>query len=217
MTITRADIMSEIWQRLNKLATTKGFYTESKVNSAIRECLDYISTHMFIANDGFTNKMTFLDTYSGQTLVPLAGDMAMINAVRYLVGDSYIPIMRDQDAEKPDWSSSSAAMQYPVRYRLVENGLYFNPPLGTGGEKYLQVEYSAYPKIMRNNNDTVDAQFDRSMFWFCIWRSCSVLASEIGQFQKPWAEHEHQWFSQMQQIIFKRVNQAIPIREYQGG
>lgn len=214
--ITRAEVKYEVWQKLNKSATTKGFYTEEKVNSAVQECLDYIATHMMIADDGWNHKIDYLDTQANQISVDIPPHMAMLLEVRYLVGNIYQPLMYEQNFGNSEWSGPSGVIQYPSRFRMVDNALYFNPALGSGGAKYLQIEYVAYPRRLQTDADFLESQFDRSMFWYTVYRSCSILAGNVGQFEKPWREEEAQWFNAMQQIIVARNRQSTAIKDFTG-
>lgn len=212
--ITRGQLKCSVYEKLNKSATTKGFYTDSKVNLAIQECLDFIAAHMFLADDGWQHKIQYFDTVANQVTVPLPPHMTMILEVRYMNGNVYYPLAYDQDFENAQWAGSSGAVQLPWKYRLVDNALYFNPPLAVGGTAYLQIEYAAYPRKLLKDSDFVESQFDRSMFHYCVYRACSVLAGNVGQFSKAWKEEEAQWFKAMQDIIYMRNAQATPIKDW---
>lgn len=214
--ITRAMIKGEIYEKLNKSAATKGFYTDTKVNLAIQECVDYIAGKMFLQDEGWLHKLKNFDTSANLVSFPIPPDMAMVVEVRYLVGNIYIPLIYDQDFGNSQWAQSSGVVQFPSKYRMVDNTFYFNPPIGVGGAKNLQIEYMAYPKRLQNDSDFLASQFDRSMYYYIIYRSCSVLAGNIAQFGKAWSEQEYQWFEQMLNIISKRNMQTTPIQEFQG-
>lgn len=214
--ITRGQIKFEIWEKLNKSAQTKGFYTDSKVNLAIQESIDYVASMMFLHDEGWLHKIDYLDTQSNQLAIPIPQHIAMIAELRYLVGNVYLPLMYDQDYGNAQWSGASGATQFPSRYRIVDNQIYFNPALGVGGSKFLQVEYMAYPKRLQQDSDFLESQFDRSMYYYIIYRSCSILASNIAQFAKPWKEEEAQWYNNMASIITTRNQQSTPIKDFEG-
>ena len=216
MSFTRAQVKYEILQKLNKSAATRGFYTDEKCNSAIQEAIDFIAAQMFIADDGWSHKMDFIDIDDGCVTVPIKPSWAMIVEVRYLLGDTYIPISYDQRFGDNGYSSASGAVQFPSRYQVIDNCFYFNPAISTGGTKALQVEFMAYPKRLSKDTDFLESQFDKSMFWFAVYRSCSIMASSVGEFAKAWTNEESSWWASMQQIIFKRNQQVTPIREFNG-
>lgn len=216
MSITRAEIKYEIWTRLNKTATSPGFYTSDKLDAVIRECLDYITTEMMLADEGWVHKIDYFDTVANQVTVPVPPHMSMISEVRYLVGNIYTPLQYDQQWGEAQWSGASGVVQFPSRYKIVDNMLYFNPALGVGGPQYLQVEYMAYPPKMRKDSDVVPSQFDRTMFWYTIYRSCNLLAGQVQQTQDDWVQHEAMWGQRMRDLIGMRTRQAIPIRDFDG-
>lgn len=212
----RAAIKFEIYQRLNKSPTTPGFFTSDKVNSAIQEAIDLVAAEMFEADEGFLKKMDFLDVTANATTISVPPHMAIIEEVRYLVGNIYVPLDYDAQWKVPQWSVTSGATQLPATYRIVDNRFTFNPALGVGGSQYLQVEYQAYPSILRSDTQKIDPQFDRAMLYYVIYRSCSILASAMGKKNKDWDYEEALWRQKMLNIVNKRNAQSTPIREFAG-
>jgi hypothetical protein len=217
MAITRAEIKYNVYEKLNKSATTRGFFTDAKCNAAIQEAVDFVVAEMQIADDGYAHKMDNLDVPNGAVTIPIPPHMAMILEVRFLLGDVYVPLGYDQRFGDVAYNAQSGAVQFPTRYSVIDNCFYFSPAISVGGVGYLQVEYMAASKRLANDTDTLESQFDRSMMWWVCYRSCSILASNVGQFAKSWQAEEAHWYNQMKQIIFKRNSQVIPIREFSGG
>lgn len=212
----RASLKYEIYQRLNKSPATPGFFTSEKVNSAIQEAIDFVAAEMFEADEGFLKKIDFLDVTANAVTIPVPPHMAIIEEVRYLVGNVYISLEYDTQWQVPQWSVTSGATQLPSTYKIVDNRFYFNPALGVGGTNYLQVEYQCYPSILRSDSQKIDPQFDRSMLYFCIYRACSILASAMGQNVKSWGVEEALWREKMINIVSKRNAQSTPIAEFCG-
>lgn len=215
MSVTRASIKFEILTRLNKSAAYKGFYTDQKLNSVIQECLDYISTEMFLADEGWNHKIDFVDTTAGQVALPVLPHWAMIADVRYLLGDTYEPMTYDQAQTAAQVGPTSGLTNFPSTYRIVDNQLYFNPPIAVGGAKYLQVEYFAYPRRLQKDSDFLDSQFDRSMFWAIIYMSCAKLPGQMEQATQLSADADG-WMQRMRDIIAMRTRQSIPIQNFEG-
>lgn len=213
---TRAQLAFQVYQRLNKSSATPGFYTEEKVNGALQEALDYVGVKMMLADNGFLKKLDYLDVQANQITIPIPPHMDMIEEVRYLVGNVYIPLAYDSQWKVPQWSVTSGATNLPASYRIVDNRFYFNPPLGVGGTDFLQVEYQSYPSIMRNDNQQIDPQFDRAMTYYLVYRACSILASAMGSTVKPWETEEAVWLNAMQQIVQNRNKQPHPINDFAG-
>jgi hypothetical protein len=212
----RAQLAYQVYQRLNKSSATPGFYTEEKVNGALQEAMDYVGVKMMLADNGFLKKIQYLDVEANQITLPIPPHMDLIEEVRYLVGNVYIPLAYDSQWKVPQWSVDSGATNLPASYRIVDNKFYFNPPLGTGGTGYIQVEYQHYPMIMRNDTQQIDPQFDRAMIYYLTYRACSILASAMGSTVKPWSVEEDLWLNAMQQIVQNRNRQPKPITDFAG-
>lgn len=212
----RAAVKFEIYTRLNKTPTTRGFYSDEKANSAVQESLDFLSTEMMLADEGFAKKLDHFDTTANMVSFELPPNMAMICAVRFLVGNVYAPLCYDSEFDNSQWSSVSGIIQFPSRYRLVDNRLYFNPAIGVGGTSYLQIEYMTYMKIMRQDSDKFEQEVDRAMIWFIVYNSMSIMASTMGQFSKPWADSASMWYQKALLIINKRVQQFTAIQDFEG-
>ncbi len=213
---TRGAIAYDVYQRLNKSAATPGFFTEAKVNNAIQEAIDYVGTKMMLADQGFLKAIGYLDVEANQITIAIPSHMEMIEEVRYLVGNVYIPLAYDSGFKTPMWSVNSGATSIPCTYRIVDNKFFFNPPLGVGGTAYLQVEYQRMPSIMRNSAQQVDPQFSRCFIHYIVYRTCSILAAAMGQTSKPWAGQEADWYEQMQTMIERRNKQSIAIGNFEG-
>ncbi len=198
MMFDRALVKFEIYSRLNKSAVTPGFYTSDKVNSAVQEAMDYV------------------DVAANASTIPVPMHMAMIEEVRYLVGNVYVPLMYDSQWQVPQWSVTSGATQLPGTYRIIDNKFYFAPALGVGGTGYLQVEYQCYPSILRSDSQKIDPQFDRTMIYYIIYRSCSILAGAMGQKNNAWQETENMWRQKMVNIVAKRNSGTTVIKDFCG-
>jgi len=216
MSFTRAAMKNDIAIQLNKTSVTRGFYTDDKMNSAISQAVDFVATKMFIEDEGWNHKSDYMNTPAACTTIDIPPHMAMIMEVRYLIGNTYLPLAYSQEYGSTQWSDASGMVQFPNTYRIVDNAFYFNPALGVGGPNYLQVEYVAYPKRFLKDTDMVDAQFDRAMYWFMMYWSCSVLVSGVQQFQIPWAQIQDKWEFTVTQIVAKRNQQSVAIADFEG-
>lgn len=212
----RAQIKYEIYLRLNKSPVTPGFFTSEHVDSAIAEALDLVAAEMFAVDMGWSKKLDFLDVPANALTIPVPPHMAIIEKLSYLIGNVYIPLAYDSQWDTPQWSVTTGATQLPGNYRIVDNRFYFAPALAVGGSNYLQVEYQAYPQILRSDSQKIDPQFDRAMIYYIIYRACSILASAIGQDVKSWQVEEALWHQKMVDITNKRVAQSIPIKSFSG-
>jgi hypothetical protein len=212
----RSLLKFEIYQRLNKSPATPGFYTAPKVNSAIQEAIDLIATEMFENDEGFLKKIDYVDIEANAATVPIPPHMCMIEEVRYLVGNVYVPLAYDSQWSVPQWSITSGATQLPGTYKIIDNKFFFSPALGVGGDKYLQVEFQSYPSIIRSDSQKIDPQFDRCMLWYAIYRTCSILASAMGTTVKSWEKEEGLWRQKMINLVAKRTSGTTTIGEFSG-
>lgn len=213
---SRGQVKYEIYQRLNKDPSTRGFYSDTKCESAITESVDWIGTEMLIADDGWLKKVDIFDTPASMTTFELHRNMSMISQVLALVGNVYVPLMYDSQFDMSQWSPASGAVQFPSRYRIVDNRLYFNPPIATGGAGFLQIEYLSMPKIMRDDTDKLEPFFDRYCIWFMVYNSMSIMAESMRQYSQPWAARGQAWYARMVELLNKRVLQSVPIVEFEG-
>jgi len=217
MTITRGKIKFDVLTRLNKTAQTFGQYTDDKLNQAIAEGLDYISTEMFLADEGWANKLDYVTTQANQVTVPIQPHWAMISELRYLInGLNYAPLGYDQQFGQAKWASQSGVTQYPNTYAIIDNQLYFTPALACGGTNYLEVQYFAYPKVLTKDTDFVDSQFDRCMYWFLVYFVCNTCSGQYQQTTDDWDAKQAIWYNRMKDIISMRTRQCIAIREFEG-
>lgn len=217
MAITRGDLKDKVLRLLNRSSTYNGAYTDEKMDDAIEDCLDYLSVEMAIANEGWNTKFFYYSPAAGDKEVTIdVDDIMLINQVRYLAGDEYIPLIYDQNRGGVNTTSSSGYTQFPSRYRIVENKIYFDPGLGEGGTNYLQVEATEYPDAIASDATNLPAHFDKAMQHFIKFRSASYLASSVGKFNKEWSSQEQQWYNQIIKIVNKRNNVEMTIREFNG-
>jgi hypothetical protein len=213
--ITRGQIMNEIWTRLSKTAATPGFYTALKVQSVIQESVDFLAAEQILADEGYCHKLDYLAPAPGATAIAIPADVAQVLELRYLVGNVYIPMKYDQAWQEARWAGSSGVVQSPDHYSIVDNNFYFSPPIGVGGLNYLQLEYMAYPRRFRLDSDVLPTQFDRAMFWFIVYNSCSLLDTQVSQ-SLNWDKTAQMWYQKAINTINMRTRQSIPIKNFEG-
>ena len=216
MSISRGELKGQILRVLQKDGGYQGFYTDEKLNDAIQDCMDYIAVEMFLAGEGWLRKIITLDSQSGFPTVDLPAHVAMIDEVRYLVGNRYIPLVYDDATLAAQFQPAAGVTQFPSRYRIVDQKIYFNPAPGQGGADYVQVEYATYPPILVADGQLLNTEFDRAMVHFIKWRASSLLASSVGKYQKEWGDHEAEWKERMVMIVNKRTKSPIFFREFSG-
>jgi hypothetical protein len=214
--ITRGELKGQILRFLNKTSEFRGFYDDDKINDAIQEAMDFVSVEMFQANEGWQLKIGHFDTQTGQVTVDIPFSIGMIKEVRYLYGNLYYVMAYDDANGRAQVSNSSGERQFVSTYRIVDNRMYFNPPLGEGGANYLQIEYMTYPKVPQSDNDYLESHFDPCMTNYLKYRSATILSASLEKPIVPWAGLEASWYSKLVTVINRRNMQSIPIRNFMG-
>lgn len=212
--ISRGELKGKILRLLMKTSQYPGFYDDDRVNDAIEEALDFVAVKMFLADEGWQTKIDYITTTAGEFSINLPPHMTMIKEVRYKFADGYLPLAYDEGNGQLQADPSSGTRQYACSYRIVDNALYFNPPLAEGGTNYLMVEYMAYPKRLQSDTDFLESHFDNSMLHFVKYRAASILSTSIEKFAVPWAGQESSWYGLMEQVVVKRNQQSTPIRDF---
>lgn len=212
--ITRGEIAGKILRKLHKTAGFQGFYDDAKIDDAIEDCMDFIATRMFRVNEGWQTKLRYFTTVANQTNIPLPPDIVLINAVRYLFAGEYLPLVYRTDERRSQVQATTGLTQYATRYRIIDNQLYFNPPLVEGGTDFIQVEYTSFPKRVQDDQDVLEAQFAKPMSNFIVWRAASQLVSGVGKANPEWERFERQWEGEVQAILETRNTQPVSIQEF---
>lgn len=214
--LTRGEIAGRILRLVNKTAAVPGFYTPQKINDSIEEALDFLAVEMFLAGEGWQDKMKFFTTVAGQITLPITGDVAMIKEVRYLFGGEYLPLVYDDGSRQSQVQPTSGIAQYPGSYRIVDNQLYFNPPLMEGGTDYIQLEYTTFPKRVANDSDVIEGHLWKPFIHWVTYWCATRLVSGLGKAMPDWAKQESLWYGKVQAVIVKRNLQTTFIREFNG-
>lgn len=212
--LTLAEIKAQIIRLINKSTTYSGFITDDKQTDAVQDCLDYITMRAFQAGDGWFNKIDYITTAAGSFDFSLPDDVAILNQVRYLQNDTYVPVPFDDFTGEDEVSSTSSITTYPARVRVIERALRFNPPPAEVGTDYIQIDYTAYPARLTGGGSNIDKQFDYGMLQYIKWRAASILMAQVGRAQADWKQYEMEWEDAVMQHIYKRIRTRSFIKEF---
>lgn len=212
----RAAVRNQIYLTLNKGPATKGFYTDDRCNDAVQEALDFVASEMFLYDEGWQKKIDYIDVQANQQTIPIPPHMEMIQEVRYLTGNVYTPLQYNTNVGGAAWSVQSGVTSVPGTYDIVDNSFFFNPALGVGGPKYLQVTYMRYPSIIRDDAQQIDPQFARGMIYFVRYRAATIMANSFGMKNVPWAQQESMWYEKLIDLVEKRNAQSKNITDFCG-
>lgn len=212
--ISRGEIKGKVWRFLNKTERNPGFYTSEKLNDAIDEALTDIATEMFLSGEGWLTKYIFLDTEGGQTSVDLPGNVALIREIRYKSGDYYYPLIYNDLERSSSFIGSAVTQNLGYQYRLLGKQIVFDPPLGSGGEKFLQVECVYFPESVTDDNELIDSQFDSCAVQYLKYKVASILAGSIEKSIITWTAIEAEWKFKLKSILDRRILSSTAIREF---
>ena len=212
MPMTVGDVKKFVLHTLQKSPGYSGFYTDDKCNIAIQEALDFISTKMMVAGGGLMKKIAFIDTNTTDDAYPLPAGCALVDTVRYKSTTVYMPIEYSDDYMTPQVDGDQAT-QFPAKYRLLGNMVYFNPRPTTVGERCLQIEYQGYPAWITDDEQNVDPDFDRAMCWYAKYRAATILVVNNGGTPR-WGGAEEEWKTMVDLIIHKRIRKPRFVKEF---
>ncbi len=216
MSVTRGEISSSILRVLQKDSAYQGFYTPEKIADAIQDCVDYIATFMFMAGEGWLRRIEYLDTFPGKSNVPIPPHIGIIDEVRFLVGNRYIPLTFDDATMSAQFGDAAGLSQFPSRYRIIDNNFYFNPTPAETGPKTIQLECACFPQRLVSDSQVLNPQFNVGMTNFIKWRAASQLAASVGKAAPEWVRMEIEWKQAVMSLIDKRNRTPVFIREFGG-
>ena len=216
MAFTLAQIRAEVLNILQKDASYQGFYTTDKCNRIINESMAYISARMMMEGEGWLQTIGFITTTANTPSYTLPTGCSIINSIRYLYSDVYLPMVYDDQAFDTQIAASSSLTQCPYRYRIVADKIYFNPIPLLVGPNYIQIEYTSYPATLAADGDSLLSQFDHGLYYYLVYRTAGALVAQTGQAVAEWQIYEQQWFSVMQNIISKRNRVQCVIADFGG-
>lgn len=213
MAYTLQNIKDRVLNLLQKETTYQGFYTDSKVFQAINDSFTYLTSLMSLQGQGWFRSVSYITTLANTASYILPANISTIKAVRYLVGTEYIPMQYD-DGTVDAYTTVADAGQYPMRYRIQNGSIVFNPAPQTVGTNFVQIETVGYPTALATAGQEVNAQFDDASVAFVTYRSASVLASTLGEAPTAWGSYEAQWYSVVEALIGKRNGGPRFMREF---
>lgn len=213
---SRGQIKNEVLERLQKSATTKGMYTDEKLDAAVRECLAYIAANCFLEGQGWRTQIRHLDVPANAVAIPVPADVAMISDVRYLCGNVYIPLTYDARFGLSVPGDGLPAIQYPTSYKIVDNCFYFNPAIAGPLPKGIELEFTSFVDRIRNDAQFLPPEFNEAMYYWTIYETMSIVTNVVGKYSKEWGSQWNRWHDLMLNIISRRNLQSGAIREFRG-
>lgn len=209
MATTRLSLQNSIYSILQKTPTAYGLLTPAKVNEAIQDALDFISTLMNNSSSAWLAKETKLNIVGATPSITLPTDCVLINFVKKLqFGTQYCPIEYDESANVTTDTTAQNTANYTPTWKLVDSKLYLEPTPADNLTNGILLNYLAAPVALAADNSTVNLSIDYPVFiQFAKWRAASILWSMTHDqaMQPPWAETEGVWLQMVRKAITKRV------------
>jgi len=212
--ISKGELKGKVWRFLNKTERNPGFYTSEKMDDAIEEAMTCIAVDMFLAGEGWLTKYIFLDTAAGQTSIDVPGNVALIREVRYKRGDIYYPLIYNDQEKQGSYIGSGVTQSTGFSYRLLGKQIVFDPPIGEGGARFLQIECVYFPETVVGENELIDPQYDLVAVQYLKYKIASILASSIEKNIISWTGLEIEWNMKLKSILDRRVMSSTSIREF---
>jgi hypothetical protein len=214
MSVTRGEISAAVLRILQKNAGYQGFYTPDKIADAIQDSVDHVSVEMMMDGEGWLRRIEYLETYPNKSNIPLPPHIAIIDEVRYLVGNRYIPLTYDDATMSAQFGADAGVSQFPSRYRIIDNNLYFNPTPAEVGPNYIQLECACFPQRLVSDGQVLNPQFNVAMTNYIKWRCASMLAASAGKPVSEWKQYEAEWHQNMLNMVQKRNRTPTFVREF---
>lgn len=214
MAVAYNDLKTDILQLLSKDSSYQGFYTDSKIEFAINDSLDYIYANMMFNGEGWQTTITTLDTVANTETVALPAGCVVVHQVWYLTGDVWTPLNYDSSVDRTQYKTDSG-IPYPSTFAVEGVNLFFNPVPTNVGTDTIRLKYSSFPSLLTAGNST-DAQVTRGLRRYVAYRSASLLLTTTDQSVSPWKEYEVQWWQYLQDLLSRRVKSPQFIHSFRG-
>lgn len=213
MTISMGQVKQEVLTIVNKISTNKGFYTDEKMDAGIRDGLAIISAEMFVAGQGWQDRVRTIDVEAGDVSMNIPKDVSFINQVRFLFGEIFYPMTYDLQRGTAQVQPGTGVNLLPPTYRILNNAIWFNPALSQGGQ--IQLEYTTYLRSPESDADVLPRNMDVSMLRFLIYHVCTFCVASVGKADPEWSRMYNYWFDQMRMIMVKRNNQMAYVQDFE--
>jgi hypothetical protein len=212
---TLAEIKANILEKVNKSPNYQGYFTDAKIKAMVNEALDYVAVDMFEAGEGWLREIRYLDWQANTRVLEIPSDVAIINNIRWKVGDTYYPLKFDI-AETSVQAVKGTGNTVPTAYRIVQNKIYLNPEPSDSGTAQIEIEFSRYPDRLLSLQQKVMADFDNAMLHWISYYCVNTLISGAGG-QPPYRQNEAQWYSQMTKVINLRNRVKKTVQDFGEG
>lgn len=214
MALSLASLKLKILNILQKETSYQGFYTDSKLDQAVNESMDYIAARaMHEMGNGWFQEIAYITTVAATSGYTLPTGTCMVREVRYLSGDLYVPI-RPIEAVDESWTLTDTQVVFPWRYELIGSQIVFNPVPSIVGTNYLQLKITKFPTALVAGGDTLSAQFTNALEWYLIYRSASLLVMSVGNANPEWAQKEAEWYRVFESMITARIKKPKYIKDF---
>lgn len=217
MALTLEEMRNKVLLVLKKDPSKPGAYSNARLDEAINEAIDFVTSKMMIAGEGFTNKIVFLDSVANQREIDLPLGVVLINQVHYKDGEAFIPLTPSEGRGQIVTSAGSEKGQtYPNTYAVIDNKLFFDPPFGSSETGKIRMEGTFFPDSLVDTTDLLPQSMSRSAEHFIKYNAASVISSWSRNYNPPWSSIEARWYMSLETEINKRNNGLKFVRSFEG-
>jgi hypothetical protein len=211
---TRGEIKAKIVRLINKTANYQGFFTDDKCNDMIADSLDYLSLMAGLQGGGWFNGIQTIAMPAAGFTAPIPANVAIINQVRYLINNTYVPLTYHDADGYSQVDSTTSEVSYPTHFRIMGRDIYFNPAPSERGADRIQIEFTKYPAALANDAAILDGEFDNALQHYVKWRVASQLMSTAGRADADWTRFEIEWRTNCMNYISKRSRATTYIKNF---
>lgn len=214
MALTLSNLRSKVLQKLQKETSYQGYFTDSKLDAAINDAIDYVSTFMFFSGQGWLEEVVDVNTVAGTASYAFPTDVVVVDRILYKVGDIYLPVTYDEGREDVFVGTGAGQTSSSFKVQFLGNTILFDPPPETGGTAFLKLFVRKYPDELSAGADELDAQFTRGLSNYIAYRAAAMLAADVGLTPAFFEKYEEQWKERMQMLISSRNRTQNYVQEF---
>lgn len=215
MAISRSDLQAQIYDIISKSPTAYGLITPQKVNAAIQDSLDFISTKMMKIMGGWLTSIAYADIEAGNPYVELPPGLAIVNFVkRKNAAGDYEPLDFYENYNNPTVTTQVATTSVGF-YRFSSGKLYLEQIPQTDLENGIMFDGVFYPDQLISDGSEISGDLDnRAFINYAKWRSASQLHSLSSDAAPTWAASEIEWKQASLEIIARRFREPTTIQGF---
>ena len=176
---TRAQIRSQIYSILQKDETAYGLLTPTKVNDAIQDSFDFLSTKAMKLGGGWLTSVVYCDITAESPYVDLPTGLAMVNFIKIKDSgaDLYTPLQFNENWDGVTRLESESTSAYRPSYRFSSNRIYLEPTPASDIEDGILIDGVFFPEEASDSTPVSGDMNNKCFLQFVKWRAASICYS----------------------------------------